>query len=248
VSGLLRAAERHGLKPSTVDLRNSGDTAGPRDEVVGYGAWVFTPTASEGLSERDRGSLLEVAGQAVHQAVTEGRPVAIDTARYAESLRRPGASFVTVEVAGQLRGCIGALEPYRPLVEDVAFHAYAAVCEDGRFAPIATSELDALMLEIAVLDAPEALHFDSEGELVAQIRPGIDGLILSDGPYRGTFLPKVWSKVPDPGEFISLLKNKAGLPANHWSSRLTVERYTVETFAAPLRQLSVTGYMTGYMS
>ena len=145
-------------------------------------------------------------------------------------LHAPGATFVTLTQHGQLRGCIGALAAYQPLVQDVAVHAYAAAFEDPRFPEVRMEEFPALDVHISVLSPPEPLHFASEEELLAQLRPGKDGLILHFRHHRGTFLPSVWEHLTDPYVFLAQLKQKAGLPLDFWSPELRVERYTTEYF------------------
>jgi len=240
VDGLLLAAKRHDLRPHTVDLRNSGDTAGPRDQVVGYGAWVFAAgdrPSTDDLDEAERQSLLTIAGGAV-RAAAHGAPapdVALTTCTAA--LRSPGATFVTVQVDGALRGCLGSLLAHRPLARDVAAHAYAAASEDPRFVPVAPHELVGVALEVAVLGAPEPMRFRDEADLIAQLRPGRDGLIFEAGSCRGTFLPKVWEHLPEPTTFLAQLKRKAGLTPDYWSDDVRVARYATQSFAAPLAAL-----------
>ena len=213
VRGLLLAARRHGLDVETVDVRSSGDTAGPRDQVVGYGSWLF----------RDQDAvLLDVA----RRAVASEREPEIDAADYPPALREIRATFVTLLADGELRGCIGSLVADRPLVEDVARSAYRAAHHDPRFPPVTPAEAAALEIHVSVLSPAEPMSFDSEADLLAQLRPGVDGLILEDGTMRATFLPDVWESLPEPADFLAQLKKKAGLPVDHRSGTLRVSRYT----------------------
>lgn len=182
------------------------------------------------LSGEERAILLNVARQSIHVGFDEQRPLQVNPTDYAESLRPLRATFVTLQQAGQLRGCIGTLEARSPLVQDVADHGFAAAFEDPRFLPLKKQELPELEIHIAVLSPSEPLHFSSEEELLAQLRPGIDGLILHLGQRRSTFLPAVWSSLPDPYTFFVQLKQKAGLPLDFWSDELQVARYTTESF------------------
>jgi len=127
-----------------------------------------------------------------------------------------------------LRGCIGTLQAYRPLVEDVAKNAYAAAFRDPRFAALSAHEFAQLHYHISILNPTEALRVNNEAELLAQLRPGVDGLVLEDQHYRSTFLPAVWENLPQPKQFVQHLKEKAGLPASYWSETIRFERYTVE--------------------
>lgn len=181
-------------------------------------------------SERDRGLLLDVAATSIAHGLDHSSPWVPDTHDYPETLRAIRATFVTLEIAHALRGCIGVLEAFRPLVEDVAHNAFSAAFADPRFPPLSAREYPSLSLKISVLSMPTPLAFDSESDLLAQLRPGADGLILKDGRRKGTFLPAVWEQLPDPRDFLAHLKRKAGLPSDHWSDSLEVLRYTTESF------------------
>ena len=138
------------------------------------------------------------------------------------------ATFVTLSIHGQLRGCIGMLEACRPLAVDVAENACAAAFGDPRFEPLGKKEFEQLDIHISVLSPPEEMFFSSEDDLLRQIRPGMDGLILQEGSRRGTFLPSVWEELPGKELFWRHLKRKAGLPVDYWSQSLRVFRYTAE--------------------
>ena len=143
-------------------------------------------------------------------------------------LSNPGATFVTLSQHGELRGCIGSLETYRPLAQDVAENALAAAFRDPRFAPLAESELTETRVEVSLLEPSENLVFVDEADALAQIRPGLDGLILSHGNRRATFLPQVWETLPEPQQFLAHLKLKAGLPAYFWDDKVALARYGVQ--------------------
>lgn len=181
------------------------------------------------FTEAERALLLSLARDSIRHGLNQGTPLGVTAEQFPEPLRKQLASFVTLEIGDRLRGCIGSLEAWRPLVEDVTANAFAAAFRDPRFEPLHEDEMDNLTIHISVLSAPEPMRFTSESDLLAQIRPGVDGLILEDQGHRGTFLPSVWESLPDRREFLSHLKLKAGLPAGHWSSHLTVERYTTES-------------------
>jgi AmmeMemoRadiSam system protein B/AmmeMemoRadiSam system protein A len=226
VSGLLTLARRRGLVCRTVDLRNSGDTAGPKDRVVGYGAYLFFPGGADGrLPETHGRTLLEVAKASVEHGLREGQALRVAAGEFAASLRAPGASFVTLKIDGDLRGCVGSPEAWRPLVEDVAENAFSAAFGDSRFPPLDLEEWPHVDVSISVLTPPIEIAFASEEELLALLRPGIDGLILTEGPRRGLFLPQVWDSLPEPRAFLAHLKRKAGLSPNHWSPTLKAFRF-----------------------
>jgi len=231
VRGLLQVARARGLEVETVDLRNSGDTAGGRDRVVGYGAWALAEPHTAVLAYADRRTLLGIAANSIRHGIETDRALEVDAGEFSEALRAHGASFVTLHLDGKLRGCIGSLNAYRELVRDVAENAYAAALRDPRFAPLSAAEFDRVRICISVLSASSPLRFGSEAELLSQLRPGVDGLILEADGRRGTFLPAVWESLPTPAEFFNQLKVKAGLPGDYWSPQMKVSRYTTETFS-----------------
>ncbi len=189
------------------------------------------------FDEADRERLLQLTAASIAHGLAYGRSLPVNPADYPARLREPGAAFVTLHLHGRLRGCIGSLEAYRPLVEDVAENAFAAAFRDPRFPPVTQAEFPHLDIEVSVLSPPEPLPVRSEAELLTKIRPGVDGLILEEGMRRGTFLPAVWESLPDPRSFVSQLKLKAGLPLDYWSDTLRVYRYHTEAFHAPVREL-----------
>lgn len=182
------------------------------------------------LSDTQRSQLVDVAWQSVHYGLSNGCPMQVDENAFDNVLTTPGASFVTLHRHGQLRGCIGSLEVHQPLVTNVAQNAFSSAFRDPRFPSLAKEELEELTLDISVLGKPEAMTFLSEQDLISQLRPGIDGLILEDDGQRGTFLPTVWESLPHPAEFLQQLKRKAGLSEQHWSGSIKVWRYTTECF------------------
>jgi AmmeMemoRadiSam system protein A len=182
------------------------------------------------LSDGQRGQLLDIAWGSIRHGLAHDSPSRPELSGLPGVLVRPAATFVTLHVGGDLRGCIGRLEAFRPLAEDVAENAYAAAFRDPRFPPVREWELVRLSLEISLLTPPEPMVFAGEEDLLAQIRPGIDGLILEDQGHRGTFLPTVWESLPEPDAFLAALRRKAGLPADHWSDSLRVCRYRTLCF------------------
>ncbi len=147
-----------------------------------------------------------------------------------EWLRQHAASFVTLKLEGELRGCIGSVDPHRPLGDDVAHNAHAAAYRDPRFPPVTAAERDILQVEVSVLSARSRIAAASEGDALAHLRPGVDGLFLQFKEFRATFLPQVWDNLPNPLDFLSELRRKARLPARFWHSELELSRYTVEKY------------------
>jgi AmmeMemoRadiSam system protein A len=182
------------------------------------------------LESTDKSTLLKLARESIAYGLAHDTVLAVSPETYSESLQENGASFVTLHYNKQLRGCIGSLSAYRPLVSDVVENAFNAAFRDPRFSPLRRDELENVHIHIEVLNPTELLSFESEKELIAMLRPGIDGLVLSEGNLRGTFLPSVWSSLTEPAVFLQQLKRKAGLPENYWSDSIVVERYTTEAF------------------
>ena len=150
------------------------------------------------------------------------------------------ASFVSLYKLGRLRGCVGSLDAVRPLIDDVRRNALAAAFEDSRFPPIRPVELREVRIEVTLLAARERIWWQTEREAIAQLRPGVDGLLLSYDSRRATFLPQVWESIDEPGAFLAALKEKAGLPAKFWHRSIVLERYAVQSWceaAGPLSRL-----------
>ncbi|MET0072699.1 AMMECR1 domain-containing protein [Candidatus Thiodiazotropha endoloripes] len=183
------------------------------------------------LSDQDRARLLDIANRSIDYGLKNHTSLEVKPEDYPETLRAIRASFVTLKLADQLRGCIGHLEAIQPVVCDVAGNAYAAAFRDPRFPPLTPSEREQVAIHLSLLTPSVAIEFSSEADLLAKIRPGIDGLILIEGIRRGTFLPSVWESLPNPRDFVDQLKLKAGLPSNYWSDSLEVMRYESESFA-----------------
>ncbi len=191
------------------------------------------PALSERRQTLDPGLrtlLLNTARASVRHGLAHGRALPVTVEDYPPPLQEPRATFVTLKLDGRLRGCIGTLEAYRPLVQDVAENAFAAAFQDPRFPPLGEAEYPRLEYHVSILSEPEPFPVRDEADLLARLRPGVDGLVLSQGPHRATFLPAVWDSLPDARDFVAHLKLKAGLPAEHWSDAMRFERYTVEEF------------------
>lgn len=181
---------------------------------------AFTPSHKQ--------QLLQLAGESIKKGLC-GETLNVRATDYPEPLRVLRASFVTLHLDENLRGCIGTLEARQTLVQDVVSNAYNAAFRDPRFSTLTWPEYERLDIHISVLSLPEPLQFSTEEELLTQLRPRVDGLILEEDYRRGTFLPSVWDQLADPREFLRQLKHKAGLPPDYWSSRIRVQRYTVES-------------------
>ncbi len=223
ITGLLLAAKRRGLRIELLDLRNSGDTAGGRSRVVGYGAFALWDGAPRFTAAHGR-TLLDIARNSIEAALGVAE------------LRRPPnelwlkcayASFCTLTQEGRLRGCIGSLEARRPLAEDVRQNARAAALSDPRFPRLEREELAGTRIEMSLLSTPKEIAFSGHADLLAQLKPGEDGLILESGDVRSTFLPQVWESLPEREAFVAELKRKAGLSADTSTTSCRFRRYRV---------------------
>jgi len=177
-----------------------------------------------------RKQLIQLARDSLAWGLQKGSPKPVRLKDYPAELQQQAACFVTLHENDQLRGCIGSLQAQRPLVEDVSENAFAAGFRDPRFAPLQATELEQLKLSISVLMPAQEMSFDSEQDLISQLKPGEDGLILQDGYHRATFLPSVWEQLPQAQEFLNHLKLKAWLSPDYWSDNIRISRYHTESF------------------
>jgi AmmeMemoRadiSam system protein A len=153
------------------------------------------------------------------------------------SLEQPSATFVTLKQGRQLRGCVGSVQRRRALHDDVRLNALAAAFRDPRFPPLDARELPEIALEVSLLSAVDRIEVASEEELIARLRPGIDGLMVEYGRHRATLLPQVWQQLEDPREFLAALKLKAGLQEGFWSPIMIVSRYQAITWKEQEREV-----------
>ena len=179
------------------------------------------------IEENQQGVLLlRIARAAISHAlqVPCAQPQVADNESW---LFKPGATFVTLTQSNELRGCIGSLQAYCPLIEDVRNNAVSAALRDPRFMPLTANELSGVAIEVSLLSELQPLNFSCEGDALAQLRPGVDGVVFEYDHHRSTFLPQVWESLPQPRQFLAQLKLKAKLPENFWSDGIVLSRYTV---------------------
>jgi AmmeMemoRadiSam system protein B/AmmeMemoRadiSam system protein A len=238
---LIDIARQKGWKTRLLDCRNSGDTAGEKRAVVGYAAIAFfgpdraaaapLPKPKTGpLTPAERRFLLGLARKSIAAAVAHGEAPDED-AEVPEALRARRACFVTLTENGDLRGCIGSIFPEESLYRAVLRRARSAAIEDPRFPPVQSDELKKIAVEVSVLTVPQRLAFKSPEDLLAKLRPGVDGAVLRVGNRQATYLPQVWEKLPERRLFMDELAEKAGLPAAAWRQPdTTVLTYQVEAF------------------
>ena len=184
------------------------------------------------LTFEEQQTLLRLARDAMERGVMGKQLSPLDEAALPPHLREIGSSFITLTVGGELRGCIGALDPYQSLAEDVRQHAVAAALKDPRFPAVRKDELNGIRIEVSRLTRPIPLEYKDANDLLSKIRPYVDGVILRDATgRRGTFLPQVWEKISDPAAFLNNLCYKMGISESLWrSGQLEVLTYQVEEF------------------
>lgn len=189
------------------------------------------------LTNEEKQTLLRLAREALSRGVAGHTMPLLDPKGLTPALRANGASFVTLTIGGELRGCIGALEPYQPLADDVREHAVAAALEDPRFPPVSSQEVGRIEIEVSRLTFPNPLDYSDADDLLARLHPNIDGVILRDGFRRATFLPQVWEKIPDKADFLDNLCLKMGEAPGTWRRKhLDVQVYQVEEFRESVHQ------------
>ena len=230
VRGLLQVARLKKLEAKQLQVKNSGDVVGKKDQVVGYGSYGFYQPKQR-INRRQRAELTRIAWASIDHGLRFGKSSTPSMKGYSGIFIEPGASFVTLSDSNdKLRGCIGSLTSQTPLLVNVSHNAWKSAFVDGRFKPLTFEERKSLRLEVSVLGAPEQIVGESEEEIVSQIRPFIDGLIFKDGSRRGTFLPSVWKTLPNTNDYFRALKTKGGFASNYWSETVEVFRYTTETW------------------
>ncbi|MBL95959.1 MAG: extradiol dioxygenase [Magnetovibrio sp.] len=275
IGGLLHIAKARGLKVKTVDLRNSGDTAGPKNKVVGYGAWVFfenrltdkrrvmkrqrRPATSnrrmqastntqkadhfcsetKDMLEEHGETLVRLAAKSILIGLKKGTLASLDISSFPMRLRQKGASFVTLYLTGNLRGCIGSLQMHQPLVADIVNNAFKAAFQDPRFKRVSVSEVKNLEISISLLSSHIPFRINDQLDLLKQLQPKKDGLIIQDGAHRALFLPTVWEQIPEPEQFLLHLKKKAGMNPDQWSNNFKAWRFVTEEVTSS--ELSLSG-------
>lgn len=232
VNGLMYFAKLKGYMVEQVDLRNSGDTSGDTDRVVGYASYALTKkNNNDSLPLPHRQILLQTARTAISDLIDVENSSQISGADIPVSLNEEKASFVTLNLNNRLRGCIGSLVAHRPLIIDIAENAQAAASRDPRFKPVTLEEYQHLEIHLSVLSTPAEIPFTHWEQLLDTLRPRVDGLVIEEKGQRATYLPSVWEQLPDPATFVMELRRKAGLDPEKWSASARVFRYTTEEFS-----------------
>jgi len=173
-------------------------------------------------------TLLRLVARSIQYGLKNAKPLPVSPDDYSADLSVPGACFVTLKRDGKLRGCIGSLEAWRPLVSDVSENGFRAAFKDPRFPDLTSEEITGLHLSISLLSPKTPMSFSSEAEFMADLKPDIDGLIIEDGGHRALFLPSVWEQLPGAKGFVEHLKIKAGLAKDHWSATFKAWRFRAD--------------------
>lgn len=186
------------------------------------------------ISPEEKQQLLDIARRSIRSGLDTGKALTIDHTEFNGNLTAAFGTFVTLKQQGELRGCMGCLQTSDTLVQSVANSAFNAAFRDPRFPKLSENEIPQTELEISVLSEMEPMPAKNREDLLNQLKPGIDGLLLEDGPYRSTFLPKVWDDLKRPDEFLEHLLAKAGLAPDYWSETLCFSRYHTISFEGSL--------------
>lgn len=232
-------ARRYGWQPLLLHYSNSGDTAGDHRRVVGYTAIAFyggsamqdNNDSSRNLSQHQGQTLIKLARETISQKLghvsDKTDPDSLRDLDFQESR----GTFVTLTIDGRLRGCIGSLQTTASILEGVRRNAVNAAFRDPRFSKLEAEELDKIEIEVSILTDPQPLEYLDGMDLLAKLRPHVDGVILRKGSASATFLPQVWEQLPRPEDFLSQLCRKAGLPAIEWKKgKLKILTYQVQYF------------------
>ncbi len=229
INGLLKLARKKNFHIQTVDVRNSGDTSGDKDRVVGYGAYALFENHI--LVRQDEEAIFSVMRKSIQQGLEKGSAFEPDVQNYAPHLREKYAVFVTLKMDGKLRGCVGTTEAYAPLIKTVAHYAYAAAFSDPRFQPLAKHEYDRIKLNLSILTPAVPIKFRNEQHLLDQLKQNEDGLILTKDNNRATFLPSVWETMESKRKFLYELKRKAGIDSSETPQKAW--RYKAQYYSEP---------------
>lgn len=225
LNGFLPVAKARGLKMRRLGVCNSGDTAGGKGRVVGYASFALDAPDTVDAAEAGR-TLIAIARGAIAHRLEHGTPA--PRTHGPQWLEQPGATFITLQLDGRLRGCIGSLAAHQPLAADVAANAEGAAFRDPRFPKLTPAEWSRVQVEVSLLSRPKPMQFADEADLLSQVREGEDGLVLECDGKRSTFLPQVWESIPDKRAFLRALVQKAGLPPDTRLGRCRLSRYRVK--------------------
>lgn len=193
-----------------------------------------TPSANPSYCQQCKEALLKLAHRSVRYGVEEGAMMQISSDWFDTDLSVPlsqqRATFVILKKNGMQRGCIGSVEPSRPLAQDVVRNAFMSALLDERFPPVKECELPRIEIYISILSEPSMIVFESEQDLISKLQAGEDGLFLSYNQHQASFLPLMWKQIPSAADFLLHLKVKAGLSSDFWADDIAVYRFSTQHF------------------
>ncbi len=222
IAGLVNFANNNNFSMIRIDMANSAEVSDDPSRVVGYGTWfLYEGNKNDFIAKYHPAFVIDICKLIIKSEFDE-KPLSII---YPQVFDEFGACFVTIEKNGQLRGCIGSMVAYRPLITDLVEHAKDAAFKDMRFSPVTEDELPELKFAVSILTEPERVVFETEEQMMNNIVPYDDGIIIRDGDYQAVYLPSVWEEISDKREFMRSLKVKAGLAPDYFSNTFEVYKF-----------------------
>ena len=223
ICALLDFAKSKNYSLIRVGLTDSSKSTGDTSRVVGYGSWfLFEGEKNEYIKQFYTDLVINICKESINAGLENKK---YSPENYPCVLEEYGASFITIELNGDLRGCIGSIIAHRPLIQDLIKNAHSAAFADPRFFPLTQDEFQNIKISVSLLTKPQKMSFENEADLLWQIKPYEDGLIIREGAKQGVFLPVVWEELPDKQEFLNHLKLKAGLDRNYFSNTIEVFKF-----------------------
>lgn len=223
ICAIVNFAKEKGYSLIRSGLKNSSEATGDTSRTVGYGGWfLYEGVKGKYIKKYHKEFVIDLCKKSIEGGLNLGNSL---PEKYPEVFNESGASFVTLEIKGNLRGCIGSIIPYRSLFNDIVKNAHSAAFSDPRFSPLTINELDNLDISVSILSKPQKINFETEKELLDKLTPEKDGLIIRDGNYQAVYLPEVWEVIPNKSEFLDSLKQKAGLSKTYFSESLEAFKF-----------------------
>ena len=225
IYGLTKFANALDYSLIRINMHNSSKTSGDRSSVVGYGSWfLYEGTKNKFLKEYYSKYILKLCRDIISSKFDKSEVITAHASVFDEL----GACFVTLKKQGDLRGCIGSIIAHQTLISDLIDNAQNAAFWDPRFEPVEEDEVDNLTIDVSILSEPKPITFKDEADLLDQIVPFKDGIIIQDGRYKAVYLPSVWEELPEKEIFLKSLKMKAGMSPNHFSATFKAFRFETE--------------------
>ena len=223
ICGLIEFTKKKNFSLIRTGLTNSAAATGDSSRVVGYGSWFLYEGAKNNYVKQYYSDFVKkVCKNSILTGLQLGQS---RINNYDCVFEEYGASFVTLELDGILRGCIGSIIAHKPLIKDLIHNAHSAAFSDPRFPALTLNEYNRITIGVSLLSKPQRIEFETEEELLEELTPAIDGLIIRDGNFQSVFLPDVWEQLPDKNEFLGQLKLKAGLSKDYFSENLEAFKF-----------------------